>query len=319
MQARPLLRVKNLSKTYLSHGLVLKAIDNISFEIDEGETLGLVGESGCGKSTLARTLLRLEEPNAGEIFFENRNLASLRAQELKALRKDIQIIFQDPYASLNPRMSAGDIIAEPLLIHKIASGAACRERVEELLHLVGLNSSQGGRFPHEFSGGQRQRIGIARALASNPRFIVCDEPTSALDVSVRAQIINLLKKLQQDMGLTYLFISHDLSLVKYVSVRVAVMYLGHLVELAPSKPLYMSPMHPYTQALLSAIPIPDPAIEKARTRIVLKGEIPSASSSPIGCIFSSRCPYAKERCRLERPAWEEKTPGHFTACHFPLS
>jgi oligopeptide/dipeptide ABC transporter ATP-binding protein len=309
------IQIKNLKKYFHINGKVLKAVDDVSFDIFRGETLGLVGESGCGKSTTGRAILRLEEPTSGEVFFENQNILNFSAQQLKLLRRKIQIIFQDPYASLNPRMTAGDIIAEPLDIHNLASGSARKEMVQHLLQLVGLSANYIGRFPHEFSGGQRQRIGIARALAVNPRFIVCDEPISALDVSVQAQIVNLLKKLQHDMGLTYLFIAHDLAMVKYISTKVAVMYLGHLVELASSEELYAHPLHPYTQALLSAIPIPDPNIEKSRVRIVLKGELPSPINPPKGCIFSTRCPHAKEICRNVRPSWKEAAPNHFTACH----
>jgi oligopeptide/dipeptide ABC transporter ATP-binding protein len=310
-----LLDIRNLRKYFPVGKQILKAVDDVSFHIDAGETLGLVGESGCGKSTTGRTLLRLEEPTSGEVFFEGQNILKLNPKELKELRRQIQIIFQDPYASLNPRMTAGDIIAEPLDIHQLAKGRLREERIEELLSLVGLDSGCRGRFPHEFSGGQRQRIGIARALAVNPRFIVCDEPISALDVSVQAQIVNLLKKLQSELGLTYLFIAHDLSMVKYLSNRVAVMYLGHLVELATSDELYKNPLHPYTQALLSAIPIPDPHIEKTRTRIVLKGEVPSPLHPPPGCPFATRCPHAQEICHRLRPVTKEVAPGHFTACH----
>lgn len=313
--SKPLIQVKELKKQYGR----LEAVSGVSFTIHAGETLGLVGESGCGKSTIGRTLLRLEEPTAGEVFFEEQNVTTLRPKELKAIRQKIQIIFQDPYASLNPRMTAEDIIAEPLDIYRIAKGKKRRERVEELLSLVGLPPDAGSRFPHEFSGGQRQRIGIARALAVSPRFIVCDEPISSLDVSVQAQIVGLLKKLQKEMGLTYLFIAHDLAMVKYLSTRVAVMYLGHIVELAPSQTLYESPLHPYTQALLSAIPIPDPKVEKNRSRIVLTGEVPSPLNPPKGCAFCTRCPHAKPICHEVRPTWEEKRPGHFAACHLVVN
>jgi len=314
----PLVSVKNL-KTYFQRSKeTLKAVDDISFDIFPGETLGLVGESGCGKSTTGRTLLRLENATEGQIFFDQKNIQNFSKDELLQFRKQAQIIFQDPYASLNPRMSAGDIIAEPLDIHKIASSSERGKIVSDLLDLVGLSRSAMQRFPHEFSGGQRQRIGIARALAVRPRFIVCDEPISALDVSVQAQIVNLLKTLQREMGLTYLFIAHDLAMVKYLSTRVAVMYLGHLVELAPAQELYARPLHPYTQALLSAIPIPDPSIERSRTRIVLKGDVPSPLNPPQGCPFASRCPLAKELCRQLRPAWKEISPGHHVACHLVL-
>jgi oligopeptide/dipeptide ABC transporter ATP-binding protein len=258
----------------------------------------------------------LDELTEGEVFFDQRNIFKLGFKELKTLRQQMQMIFQDPYASLNPRMTAHDIIAEPLAIHQLAKGNERKKRVENLLTLVGLDPILGNRFPHEFSGGQRQRIGIARALAVNPRFIVCDEPISALDVSVQAQIVNLLKKLQNELGLTYLFIAHDLSMVKYLSDRVVVMYLGHIVELAPSSELYSQPLHPYTQALLSAVPIPDPVIEKKRSRIVLKGEVPSALRPPSGCIFATRCPLAQEICHRVRPEWRELSTGHFAACHF---
>ncbi|MFI5333802.1 MAG: ABC transporter ATP-binding protein [Chlamydiales bacterium] len=310
-----LLSVKKLKKHFQARGGTLRAIDDISFELFRGETLGLVGESGCGKSTLGRTLLKLEEATSGEVFFEGTEIMKLSQKEFKPLRRNIQMIFQDPYASLNPRMTTRDIIAEPLDIHTHASADERQERVEELLHLVGLHSSYACRFPHELSGGQRQRVGIARALALNPSFLICDEPISALDVSVQAQIVTLLKRLQSSLGLTYLFIAHDLAMVKYLSSRVAVMYLGHLVELAETESLYDTPLHPYTQALLSAIPIPDPKAERSRHRIVLKGEVPSAISPPTGCVFSSRCPYAKEICHRAKPEWQEVKKGHFAACH----
>ncbi len=306
-----LVEAKNLSKKYNR----FTAINNLSLAIRRGETLGLVGESGCGKSTIGRTLLRLLEPTEGSVFFDGEDLNQLSATALKQTRKRMQMIFQDPYASLNPRMSVQQIIGEPIDIHRLAKGEKRKERIEELLNLVGLNRSHMSRFPHEFSGGQRQRIGIARALAVKPEFIVCDEPLSALDVSIQAQIINLLKHLQQQMDLTYLFISHDLSVVKYISDRVAVMYLGELMELAPSNALYSNPRHPYTQALLSSIPIPDPQIEKRRNRIVLQGDVPSSLELPSGCPFASRCPLATDQCRKERPVWKELEPDHFAACH----
>lgn len=293
----------------------MKAIDNISFDIFPGETLGLVGESGCGKSTVARCLLGLSPLSSGTIEFEGRSIIGLKGKELKTFRRQAGMIFQDPYASLNPRMTAGDIIAEPLEIHKLLKGDAKRKRLEELLNLVGLPQGSISRYPHEFSGGQKQRIGIARALSMHPRFIICDEPISALDVSVQAQIINLLKKLQKEIGLTYLFIAHDLRIVKYLSTRVAVMYLGHIVEITTSDALYRTPLHPYTQALLSAIPIPDPAIERTRKRIILRGEVPSPLNPPKGCPFVTRCPHATPMCHHVRPELKEINPGHYAACH----
>ncbi len=312
---KPLVEVTRLSKRYPIKDKYLNAVHDLSFCIFPSETLGLVGESGCGKSTTGRCLLRLETPSSGTVHFEGRDIASFRTEELQQFRRTAQVIFQDPYASLNPRMTAGEIIAEPLQIHRLLPSEDIPHRVAELLDLVSLSKSSMGRFPHEFSGGQRQRIGIARALASNPRFIVCDEPISALDVSVQAQIINLLKDLQEQFGLSYLLIAHDLAMVKYISDRVAVMYLGHLVELAPADELYLTPLHPYTKALLSAIPIPDPHIERSRHRMLLKGEIPSPLSTCKGCPFASRCPVAKEECHHIPPPWKEVSPGHFAACH----
>jgi oligopeptide/dipeptide ABC transporter ATP-binding protein len=312
---KPLIQVKHLSKHYPIKGGHLKAIDSISFEIFPGETLGLVGESGCGKSTTGRCILNLEPPTSGEIHFDGMNLGTCSPSDLRQFRKEAQVNFQDPYASLNPRMNAFDIISEPLLIHKTASQAQARPIVAKLLDLVGLSQTSLQRYPHEFSGGQRQRIGIARALALNPKFIVCDEPISALDVSVQAQIVNLLKQLQQEMGLTYLFIAHDLAMVKYISDRVAVMYLGHLVEIAPAEELYSKPLHPYTQALLAAIPIPDPTIEHKRPRALLQGELPSPLKMAGGCPFASRCPHAMPICREQTPALQEIAPGHQAACH----
>jgi oligopeptide/dipeptide ABC transporter ATP-binding protein len=308
----PLIEVKGLKKIYDKR---LIAVDNLSFAIYPGETLGLVGESGSGKSTTGRLLLRLEEPSSGNLSFAGQDVLAFSKQELKSWRKKAQVIFQDPYASLNPRMTIGDIVAEPFYIHDLFEKNKIEESVAHLLHLVGLHEGYLGRFPHELSGGQRQRVGIARALAVSPEFIVCDEPISALDVSVQAQIVNLLKKLQQEKKLTYLFIAHDLSMIKYISHRVAVMYLGRLMELGPSAQLYTSPRHPYTEALLSAIPIPDPKIEKKRTRILLTGDIPSPLHPPSGCAFASRCPHARQMCHTIRPEWKEITPGHFTACH----
>jgi oligopeptide/dipeptide ABC transporter ATP-binding protein len=309
MTAPALFKVKKLRRIY---GNTI-AVNDASFDIAPGEVLGLVGESGSGKSTLGRLLLGLEKPDGGEILFEGQNLLQFNPKQLKVFRRYAQMIFQDPYSSLNPRMSAGNIIAEPLLVHELGSEKSRQAKVEELLDLVGLGPSALDRYPHEFSGGQRQRIGIARALSLSPRFIVCDEPISALDVSVQAQIVNLLKKLQNELHLTYLFIAHDLAMVKYISTRVAVMYLGHIVELAPSSELYRSPFHPYTQALLSAIPIPDPKIEKKRTRIFLQGELPASSAK--GCPFASRCPHVRDQCRQEKPPLREIAPGHFAACH----
>lgn len=310
-----LIQVKNLKKEFRLQKEKLVAVRDISFTINQGETLGLVGESGCGKSTTGRCLLRLEEATSGEILFGKQNLSSLNRQELFDFRRNAQIIFQDPYSSLNPRMTAGDIIAEPLYIHRIQPQMGIEKYLHELLELVGLSKTALGRFPHEFSGGQRQRIGIARALALKPHFIVCDEPISALDVSVQAQIVNLLKSLQNELGLTYLFIAHDLAMVKYISDRVAVMYLGNIVEMAPAEELYRSPLHPYTQALLSSIPIPDPKLERQRHRTVLTGEIPSASMLPKGCPFASRCPHALSQCYEERPQSKEVALGHQVACH----
>ncbi len=305
--------VKNLKKYFsVSRGL-LRAVDDVSFEIPEGETLGLVGESGCGKSTLGRLLLRLYEPTAGQVEFDGNNIFSLPPHELKKWRQEAQMIFQDPYASLNPRMTAENIVAEPLKIHGIDIDPGL---IAKTFQQVSLNPHHRSRYPHEFSGGQRQRIGIARALILNPRFLVLDEPIAALDVSVQAQIVNLLKELQKQMGLTYLFISHDLRMVRYIADQVAVMYLGKIVEKAPTEILYQNPLHPYTRALLSAIPLPDPAAEKKRTRIVLSGEVPSPLQPPKGCGFCTRCPKAAAICREDPPPLREVEPGHFVACHF---
>jgi len=311
----PLVELKRIYKQYPLKDKFLTAVHDLSLAIYPGETLGLVGESGCGKSTTGRCLLRLEEPTSGKIFFEGMDISSFNREELHHFRRKAQVIFQDPYASLNPRMTAEEIIAEPLQIHRLYPKEKIPSLVTELLDLVGLSKTALGRFPHEFSGGQRQRIGIARALSMQPRFIVCDEPISALDVSVQAQIINLLKDLQEQFGLSYLLIAHDLAMVKYISDRVAVMYLGHLVELAPAEELYRSPLHPYTKALLSAIPIPDPKVERSRHRILLKGEIPSPLSKCPGCPFATRCPVAKEECHHIPPVWKEISKGHFAACH----
>ncbi|MFY9570794.1 MAG: oligopeptide/dipeptide ABC transporter ATP-binding protein, partial [Blastocatellia bacterium] len=290
----------------------VKAVDDISFTIRRGETFGLVGESGCGKSTTGRCILRLIEPTSGEIRFEGENLLLLGSDQLRRLRREMQIIFQDPYSSLNPRMKVGRIIEEPLVIHRQADRRLRRERVAELLRLVGLEPDHADRYPHEFSGGQRQRIGIARALALNPKFIVCDEPVSALDVSVQAQVVNLLQDLQEELGLTYLFISHGLSVVEHISTRVGIMYLGRLVEVASSKEIFHNPLHPYTRALLSAIPIPDP--DHQRERLPLKGDIVTAIDPPSGCRFRTRCPIAEPRCSDIEPELVEVSPDHFVAC-----
>jgi oligopeptide transport system ATP-binding protein len=319
----PLVEVRDLYKYFPIHaGLMsrhvgdVKAVDGVSFSIDSGETLGLVGESGSGKTTIGRLLLRLLPATKGEIHFEGADVIALNRGDLRHLRRAMQIIFQDPFASLNPRMTVGEIVAEPLRIHGIARGKAIQERVVDLLKRVGLRPYHANRYPHEFSGGQRQRIGIARALAVDPKFIVCDEPVSALDVSIQAQVINLLEDLQEQFGLTYLFIAHDLSVVRHISTRVAVMYVGKIVELADREALYLNPLHPYTQALLSAIPIPDPAIEQRRKRILLTGDIPSPVNPPSGCRFHTRCPIAFDRCSVEEPPFTEYAPGHFAACHW---
>ena len=292
----------------------IKAVDDVSFTIHPGETLGLVGESGCGKTTLGRTLLQLYKPTAGNVFFETEDLTQLHGEPLRHQRRKMQMIFQDPYASLNPRMTVGSIISEPLEVHHIAQGNEKKERVQELLRVVGLNPYFINRYPHEFSGGQRQRIGVARALAVNPSFIVCDEPVSALDVSIQAQIINLLENLQEQFGLTYLFIAHDLAVVRHISNRVAVMYLGKVVELTDRAELYRNPLHPYTQALLSAVPIPDPNVEEKRRRVILQGDVPSPANPPKGCRFNTRCPRVKDICREQEPEFKEVAPGHQVAC-----
>ena len=313
-QNSELLKVQNLVKHFLVENSddVLRAVDGVSFDIRRGETLGLVGESGCGKTTVGRCILRLHEPTSGEIAFENENIIGLPNAKMQKLRREMQIIFQDPYASLNPRLSVFSIISEPLKIHGIGDKNSRRARVAELLSKVGLDPDYMNRYPHEFSGGQRQRIGIARALALNPKLIVCDEPVSALDVSVQAQVVNLLGDLQAEFGLTYLFISHGLAVVEHISNRVAVMYLGKIVEIADSVELYENPLHPYTQALLSAIPVPDP--QQKRERIVLKGDVPTPINPPSGCRFRTRCPIAIEECAKTLPELREIRPEHFAAC-----
>ncbi len=316
--------VKNLKKYFpIKRGIVLskhvgdvKAVDDVSFYIRKGETLGLVRESGCGKSTVARTIIRLLEPIDGQIIFDGIDITKLPSRDLRRIRKDMQIIFQDPYSSLNPRMTVSEIIGEPLKVHGIVKNSKEKEkRVQELLELVGLAPYHATRYPHEFSGGQRQRIGIARALALNPKFIVADEPTSALDVSIRSQIINLMQDLQKEFELTYLFISHDLAVIRHICDRIAVMYLGKIVEIANNDDLYNSPLHPYTQALLSAIPIPDPEIAEKRKRIVLTGDVPSPVNPPSGCRFHPRCPNVMDICSKEEPKLREIKPGHFVACY----
>ena len=321
-ERRKLLEVKDLKMHFPIYGGLLKrqvgavkAVDGISFDIYEGETLGVVGESGCGKSTVGRTILRLYEATAGEIRFDGVNIAKLSAEELRKKRPGMQMVFQDPQASLNPRMTVAGIIGEPLDEHTDWPASKKLERIYELLDQVGLNRNFANRYPHAFSGGQRQRIGIARALALKPRFIVCDEPIAALDVSIQAQVVNLLEELQDQLGLTYLFISHDLSMVRHIADRVAVMYLGKIVEIGPAAEIYANPRHPYTQALLSAVPEPDPSIQGKRERIVLKGDVPSPAKPPKGCNFCTRCPKVMELCLTEKPDTREVAPGHFVACH----
>jgi len=318
-----LLEVKNLKKYFpVSNGFLkreiqyLKAVDDVNFYIKKGETFGLVGESGCGKSTTGRTIIRLYDVTDGEIIFDGAEIGKLKEKQLKPFRKRMQMIFQDPYASLNSRMTVGDIIVEPLDIHNIARGKERQDIIYDLLEKVGLNKEHANRYPHEFSGGQRQRIGIARALAVKPDFIICDEPISALDVSIQAQVVNMLEDLQEEMGLTYLFIAHDLSMVKHISDRIGVMYLGKLVEVADSDELYSNPLHPYTQALLSAIPIPDPKVTRSKQRIILEGDVPSPINPPRGCKFRTRCRYATEKCKEVEPELVDIGNGHMHACHY---
>ncbi len=326
-QNEVLLEVKNLKMHFpVTSGMFfsrtvahIKAVDDVSFFVRKGETLGLVGESGCGKTTTGRCILQLYKPTAGEVIFEGRELTTLPSNDMRRMRREMQVIFQDPYSSLNPRMTAGNIIGEPLIIHKLVDNkAAYRERVAELLQNVGLNPYMADRFPHEFSGGQRQRIGVARALSVEPKFIVADEPVSALDVSIQAQIINLLEDLQERFNLTYLFIAHDLSVVRHISDRVGVMYLGHMVEMADRNEIYVDPIHPYTKALLSAVPIPDPVIDAQRERVVLTGEVPSPLNPPSGCVFHPRCPIATAECSQVIPELRQVQPNHWAACiHAP--
>jgi oligopeptide/dipeptide ABC transporter ATP-binding protein len=294
----------------------VRAVDGVSFDVKRGETLGLVGESGCGKSTTGRTILQLYKPTAGSVTFDGADLVKLKGEQMRQMRRKMQMIFQDPYASLNPRMTVAQLVGEPLMVHNVATGTEINDRVSHLLELVNLNPAFATRYPHEFSGGQRQRIGVARALALQPSFIICDEPISALDVSIQAQVVNLLEELQSQFNLTYLFIAHDLSMVKHISDRVAVMYLGVIVELATRDELYAKPLHPYTQALLSAVPIPDPVADAKRKRTILQGDVPSPANPPSGCRFRTRCPIAEAVCAETRPEFREIRPGHFVACFF---
>ena len=315
MTSSTLVQIENLKKHFpASGGQSVRAVDGVSFNIERGETLGLVGESGCGKTTVGRCLLRLIEPSSGKINFDGQDLLSLGKSEMRALRRRMQIVFQDPYSSLNPRMKVGDIIGEPLIVHSIGNKQERKDRIAELLRVVKLDPDYANRYPHQFSGGQRQRIGIARALALNPDFIVADEPVSALDVSVQAQVVNLLQDLQAQFGLTYLFISHGLAVVEHISTRVGVMYLGKIVELASSAELYENPKHPYTQALLASIPLPDPEQTRDRKRIALSGEVPTPMNPPSGCRFHTRCPHVMEKCKTTEPEFKEITPEHFAAC-----
>jgi oligopeptide transport system ATP-binding protein len=325
--AAPLLEVKDLTKHfYVGHGLLLsklgktvKAVESISFNLNEGETLGLVGESGCGKSTTGRCINRLLEASSGDIKFQDLNVRKLKSRELKQYRRDVSFIFQDPYASLNPRMTFGEIMTEPLVIHGIGTRRERQERAKEMLKIVGLNPEHIHRYPHEFSGGQRQRVGIARALMLRPKMIICDEPVSALDVSIQAQIINLLEELQEEFKLTYLFIAHDLAIVRHICDRVAVMYLGKIVEVGGWREVYNSPHHPYTQSLLSAVPVPDPDKQRQRSRIILQGDVPSPIDPPSGCRFHTRCPIAQPICSREEPPLKKVGSGHEAACHFAAS
>ncbi|MCE7791680.1 ATP-binding cassette domain-containing protein [Salipaludibacillus sp. CUR1] len=321
----PLLELKNVKKHFdVTEGWFtkereyLRAVDGLNFTVKKGETLGIVGESGCGKSTTGNLIVRLLDPTEGEIIFEGEDLTKLEGEKLRQKRRDIQMIFQDPFSSLNPRMRVFELIAEPLRTHQTHKGEDLKKRVYELMDTVGLNEEMAQRFPHEFSGGQRQRIGIARALALNPKLIVCDEPVSALDVSIQSQILNLLQRLQKELELTLVFIAHGLPAVKHISDRIAVMYLGKVVELTTREKLFANPMHPYTEGLLSAVPVPDPEVRESRERVVLKGDIPSPVNPPSGCSFHTRCPFADEKCKQEVPEFRELKPDHFVSCHYPL-
>jgi oligopeptide/dipeptide ABC transporter ATP-binding protein len=321
--SEPLLSLRGVRKEFAGRGSTVVAVDDVSLDLYAGETLGLVGESGCGKTTLARLILRLVEADAGSVVFQGRDLLKLSPRQMLAVRQDLQVVLQDPYASLNPRMRVGEIVAEPLITHhKVPRGrrgrAEARDRVAELLEAVGLEAASQDRYPHEFSGGQRQRVGIARALALEPRLVICDEPTSALDVSIQAQITGLLKRLQRERGLAYLYVSHDLSMMRQIADRVAVMNLGRIVELAPAEELFTSPRHPYSHSLLSAAPVADPKVARSRRRVVLSGEAPSPSDPPSGCVFRTRCPVARDECAQARPPLAERTASHRVACFFPV-